>query len=1024
MPMAEMDILQSLIARAGQAQPERALAALDPGSAPLDLRTPEELLRVTRALAARLPYTSTRGLQSSWADFFALSPELLQASATAGETPPQLALFLAFAELYQHPRATLNALTGRHLDHYYREVLRLAPRPAQPDRANLVLETKRGAERTELNSGHRFGAGKDASKRELVYAPVRTTVVGAVAVASLRCTYLEPGAHGRLHCAPVADSADGLGAPLPESDRSWPAFGHASLPPAEVGFAVGAAALRLPGGARTITLELALDAPLRALPAHSFAAFLTGAEGWLGPFEVAPCPAGQSLRLVVVVPAGEAPIVDFEPRVHGYSGAPGAPLMQLLFRGQPGSLGHAEVAGAGVRSLLLSVAVSGLAPASLSNDHGSGDPDKPFQPFGPQPTSGARFSVHCPDVLAQSLTELSLTLEWKDVPQTLSAHYAAYHDSRRQRRIASNDSLRASARFQDGGGWVQQSSVALFDEQDARQPQQLRFLRGAAPSAPADRPPLASLARGRMRLGPAFSKAVLPRAERLTTAVAAQASAPAPSDGDSWPGAIRLRLTGSFLHQQYRALYVAAVLAATKPNGQLSLPAEPYTPTLQSVRLAFEAQAGPAILDSPSEASLSAAAVAFYHVGCFGHRREHRFLRATSPARPSLRVTLLPELPAPGSGALFVGLSAATPGGSVSLLLQLLEGSANPAAPTPSVRWSVLCGDHWRELGPAELALDTTNHLLRSGIVQLQLPAEIRLEHGMLPADLTWLRASSPDAADAFCRLLAVRGNAVEVALVSEGNDPSHLERPLPAGRITTLRTPIASIRQVQQEFASFGGAPAEQPAPFRTRVSERLRHKGRAISAWDYERLVLDAFPTIHRVKCIPHARPGCWLAPGHVLLVTLADLRNQNAVDRLQPRVDADTLARVREFLQRRSGQQVELCVQNPSFERLRLDFRVRFRAGEDFDLRRRSLNEALVRALSPWAFDPERELEFGGAVYRSQLLQLVEELPFVDSVAAFRMLRLTALGSSGDLHFARPTAPDAVLVSEAEHSIAPSA
>ena len=37
-------------------------------------------------------------------------------------------------------------------------------------------------------------------------------------------------------------------------------------------------------------------------------------------------------------------------------------------------------------------------------------------------------------------------------------------------------------------------------------------------------------------------------------------------------------------------------------------------------------------------------------------------------------------------------------------------------------------------------------------------------------------------------------------------------------------------------------------------RVAERIRHRARAINSWDYERLLLEEFPTIGKVACFPN--------------------------------------------------------------------------------------------------------------------------------------------------------------------------
>ena len=49
-------------------------------------------------------------------------------------------------------------------------------------------------------------------------------------------------------------------------------------------------------------------------------------------------------------------------------------------------------------------------------------------------------------------------------------------------------------------------------------------------------------------------------------------------------------------------------------------------------------------------------------------------------------------------------------------------------------------------------------------------------------------------------------------------------------------------------------------------RAAERLRHKDRASTLWDYERLVLEAAPELFRVKCrsCPQYRYSSWEGPG----------------------------------------------------------------------------------------------------------------------------------------------------------------
>ena len=198
----------------------------------------------------------------------------------------------------------------------------------------------------------------------------------------------------------------------------------------------------------------------------------------------------------------------------------------------------------------------------------------------------------------------------------------------------------------------------------------------------------------------------------------------------------------------------------------------------------------------------------------------------------------------------------------------------------------------------------------------------------------------------------------------------------LAPGSIAKLLLPPPALKQVAQPYASFGGRAGESAAMLNRRAAERLRHRQSCVTPWDYERLLLENFPEVHRVKCIPHASETSWLAPGHLLIVALPDLRNRNLPDLLQPKVDLDTLTRMSELARAHASPQVTVRVRNPAYQPIRLDFKVRFRAGHPFDYSRRQLHAAIVQALSPWAFAADRPLLFGGRIYRSVLLDFIDE------------------------------------------------
>jgi hypothetical protein len=260
-----------------------------------------------------------------------------------------------------------------------------------------------------------------------------------------------------------------------------------------------------------------------------------------------------------------------------------------------------------------------------------------------------------------------------------------------------------------------------------------------------------------------------------------------------------------------------------------------------------------------------------------------------------------------------------------------------------------------------------------------------------MPAGLHWIRLAVASATDAVCRLLGVHAQALAATAVGGGaGGPTAVVQP--AGTITKLAVPDGAVKAVVQPYPTFGGRPAESPAAFSVRASERLRHKNRAITLWDYERLILDAFPAVYQARCLNHTRyepsasgTGRYeeLAPGHVTVVTIPDLAVPDTRDPLRPSTRLGLLVEIERFLAARMSCFTTLHVCNPLFEEVQVSMRVRFRPGVDEAFHIELLRREITELLSPWAFRSAARPTFNGRVHSSVVVDFVEERSYVDFV-----------------------------------------
>ncbi|HXS18127.1 MAG TPA: hypothetical protein VN764_13110, partial [Polyangiaceae bacterium] len=103
--------------------------------------------------------------------------------------------------------------------------------------------------------------------------------------------------------------------------------------------------------------------------------------------------------------------------------------------------------------------------------------------------------------------------------------------------------------------------------------------------------------------------------------------------------------------------------------------------------------------------------------------------------------------------------------------------------------------------------------------------------------------------------------------------------------------------------------------------------------------------------------------------------------------------------------------ICVRNPLFEEIKLDFKLALRAGfDDFSHYAARLRTELVDYLAPWLRDGAQEPQFGGQIAKSTLVDFIEERPYVDFITD---VRLQLLGSEPNLEVARATTARSILV-----------
>ncbi len=645
-----------------------------------------------------------------------------------------------------------------------------------------------------------------------------------------------------------------------------------------------------------------------------------------------------------------------------------------------------------LRRVHLTVDVKKLQPSHIQNDEGVLKPGKPFEPFGLRPAVGSRFYLSHPELVNKKLDSLDFIIEWMGVPNNLKSYYTNYIPKPANSPLDFNTSIVA-----DNSGFKTQVSLvdhrvalplttpeepsSLFENRDATQP---RFI------------PIKNI--------PEAIAKNLKNYKRLLNFNTIDAVT-------AWDRYVQWELKfPDFQHNTYpgRATQLSVNLAVAiktiargeESNYQIN---PPYTPKIKGLTLNYTSSLEIEVQNYQTGQE----ADQLYHIQPFGY----------SECQPETKLAgamFLPQFDY--EGELYIGLRDLGMAQTLSLLFQMAEGSANPDLPVEPVRWHYLSGNRWLSLEQGRLLEDGTRGLINSGIVRFKL--EAARPNTLLDPELYWLRAAIRRHSNSVCDAIDIHTQAVSATFVDQDNAPDHLSRPLPPETITKLVKRKAQVAAIHQPYTSYGGKMPEQDETFYTRLSERLRHKNRALAQWDYEHLILDRFPQIYKVKCLP-ATPA---EPGQVNIVVIPDIRNNDLFDPFEPKAPANVIADIEAYLADRTPAHARVTVKNAHYVPVKVRFAVRFQPGTDEGYAKQQLNDELNRFLSPWAYDEGGDIVIGGRIYANVIINFIEERPYVDFVAEIRLFKsekpIRPTGTQG--YWVEPDNPDGVLVAARRHEI----
>ncbi len=966
--------------------------------------------------------------------------KLLSASLVSQDHEPAAGLLIAFLQLFQKLHHKINRFTLNYVDFYYDQVLKAQPRNFIPDYVYLVVAPSKKDHTVLIPKGTEFLAGQDENKRDIVYAAAEDVVINDAAVSAIHTLFFKRDAlnfpenslfesivlnnrvsevtrqlatGGWLNDVPVA-TAD---SPLDEESlESYPLFGAPKkvedtmlVQHARIGFALASKVLRLQEGRRTVCIrmqftgapEMSLEQWIRNIAVamqpegssgvvsslHEQQAFfkvfrdmfivsLSTEDGWRELAEYLPSYSGvdphqkkNSLVITFFLPEDFPAVVAYDRNIHGDGYDTQLPVVRLVQNPRSYLYPYGILSKLELERIGIDVTVEGCRMLQLYNNIGQLSPLAPFTPFGPIPEVGSYFIAGCAEAAGKQLSDFKLEIQWGGLPAGIGgfkAHYQGYE-------TFGDTDFRVSASVLANGKWLPENTKGMAAHS------LFQIKAGLDGGGEVNE-------RSELSCAPVISYWSSDDYRSATTEFGYTPS--------THKGFFKFTLVApqqAFGHRDYpTALANVLTFNAKQKHAKFlkKVPNLPYTPVITAISANYRASAH--IVPGKEEASCSPAVrEKVIHLHPLGW--EDVTMQADRA------YYLLPQYEY--SGNLLIGLDGLAGGGVVTLYFHLRENSLPVEhATTQEIQWFYLAHNRWLPLSTKEIIADSTQRFMKAGIVTLDIPADISQENTVLPAGLCWLRVSSEHDLGKYCSLYSIHTQALKASRYMQEDAALSSAIRLPAGMVSRLRKSIPGIGGIRQIQPSFGGRLAEDRGHLRIRVSERLKHKQRALLPADYELLILEQFPQIYKVKCFPGMNPGFVAEqrfnPGHLLIAVVPHLA-RNVISVHKPLLSGHLISDVKDFIGRYAPSFAIVHVVNPVYEVIQVRCTVKLKNPLLAGMYLARLNQTISDFLSPWNETIGYTRHFGWVVSKRDIESFIQNLDYVDRVTNLSLLRIAPMG-----------------------------
>lgn len=908
---------------------------------------------------------------------------------------PHIGLLIAFLQLFSQLQEEMNTVPDRLLTYYFEQILGQVRKEQEPDTVQCYASIDEDIDQVFVPKHARILAGQNEEGNDILYELKDPVTFSNLKLGSLftmfvsRNKLIDPGTPFQ-----TVNGIYSKHIPLSEDFKPFQALGEEqrflnksgkTMQEVDIGFSVSSPTLRLGGGYREVHLEfvfltesyqyflamlLSISKTKNQLPEEIFHQIFAGSlslqhttsKGWceVPAHEVIPPVSWNenSFTLTFTLGPDHPAISPYLEEVHEEGLHLQQPVLKILLKNQHVFHPYSFLQFLELEQIKILVNVKQLKDLSLHSSYGPSDQSIPFDLLGPVPKVGSYLLIGNEEIFSKDLVSLQVGWTYHDLPQgrDLKSYYEEYPYGIENDHFKLKIQALSDFKYlpKDGAKTV---ITNLFEEQDG------------------------------VILSDRYVQEIDLEALQILPDYTLQVEDEEELFAMQKIGFLKFELVSpnmGFGFDEYSTVYANNLTTASNiqlenPKGGFKFvePKEPFSPMAKDIYLDYSSSSEINFLGTRSFTNQTKKQENFIQIHPFGKK----FLLKDGLVYDS---GLLPffEL----QGALFFGLEAKEFPEEFSMLFEIAKNNGGFHGDAPKLDWFYLANDDWKPFKQGDILFDSSFGLTRSGIISFKGPKDINLNNLVMPNEFFWICCRTKDQQPMASVISGIYMNAFAAQAILE--EQVQHNSVLPAFSVQSFEDDFPGLLSVTQPIDSFGGREREEKSPYYRRVSESLKHKFRAVTRWDIEKMLLQEFTWLGFVQVFGNFGQESFVAPGEVIVVGMPKIENKESF--YLPKLNPGQLKEMELYLKKIVNPFVDVKVINPQYEYLMIKGKIKFNS-PDTGLLFKKLYEELLQESSPWFYDDISTAFYQRETKRAEILNLITSRSYVKFFTSFSLAQM---------------------------------